>query len=255
MWISAILHDLNWNELACIYTRPELLQWFSNWFVRSWFSWERLINFSHFWHVISFLSLLFSGFQERFWGLQQSLPQISAGERSVGGVDKDTATSRRLGMSTWMLFRAYLYFDLCVNLKYLFNKIRLGTQADVVGWSQPQIHPEVIRNCCSHPRSTRKCCHLNLQDWTLPLRRLHIYPSVWLPLFRESNKMGCLTKNCVCSRGGNLLHQHCKQSQLWKVSFERIHCCNTSQQKPGRCERQWTSQRERRLKRASVGTL
>lgn len=107
---SAIFMNLLWINLDAF---TQDLSWCKNFetgltmshnpddFCRIFFSLEKRFSFSHFWHVIRFLSF-FSGFQERFWGLQQSFPQISAGERSVGGVDKDTTTSRRLGKPTRM---------------------------------------------------------------------------------------------------------------------------------------------------------
>lgn len=59
---------------------------------------------------IQIISLCFPGVQERLWGLQESLPQISAGEGSIDRVDQDTETSRGLGKSS--LSRCFFAFML-----------------------------------------------------------------------------------------------------------------------------------------------
>lgn len=59
--------------------------------------------------------MCFSGVQESLWGIQESFPQISAGEGALRGVDQDPETSRGLSRSS---LRCFLW-----NLKCLVGHL------------------------------------------------------------------------------------------------------------------------------------
>lgn len=141
-------------------------------------------------------------------------------------MDKDTATSRRLGTSTWV------HLFLCTCGKNIFTvhaskyrRIKLSTQALNTAIADT---PTLASAHHAHGQPRTKAL-LSEPAWVsvTSVRTSHFCAS-WLPCIIFTVKQSGLSHKdqCACSHGGKCVAS-ALQTQLCKLSFENIRCCNS----------------------------